>query len=326
MGVTEVTDAMNSLDFDSCDLGETEDFLVRNYTRMRIGANGEHRRARIRRRWSGPVTFDELSFSYNMSYNADPLGKILLCRVHTGRIEENFIGEPQDVFAPGDLTLLSPPELPYSGQVCQASYDLTGLPPALLDRVASSAPGTKSEPVQLTGHRPISAAAGRRLSAFIDYLRDHVLSDPAACASPLVTSSVAAHLAAAVLAALPSNAELDPAATDRRDAAKPVLLRRAIAFIEENAHKDIMLSDIAEHVYVTPRTLQYMFRQHLDCTPMDYLRRARLHRAHHDLLSGTRASTTVTQVANRWGFAHIGRFAAYYREIYGRSPHDTLRH
>lgn len=87
-----------------------------------------------------------------------------------------------------------------------------------------------------------------------------------------------------------------------------------------------MLSDIAEHVYVTPRTLQYMFRQRLDCTPMDYLRKVRLHRAHHDLLRATRESTTVTQIANRWGFAHIGRFAAYYREIYGRSPHDTLRH
>jgi len=317
---------MDSLDFDSCDLGETEDFLVRNYTEMRIGATGDNRRARIQRRWSGPVTFDELSFSYDMSYDADPLGKILLCRVHSGRIEENFIGEPQDVFAPGDLTLFSPPELPYSGQVCQADYDLTGFHPALLDRAASSAPGAHSEPVRLTGHRPVTAAAGRRLSALIDYLRDHVLSDPQTCRSPSVTGTVAAHLAAAVLAALPSNALLEPTPTDRRDAAKPVLLRRAIAFIEENAHREIMLSDIAEHVYVTPRTLQYMFRQRLDCTPMDYLRKVRLHRAHHDLLRATRESTTVTQIANRWGFAHIGRFAAYYREIYGRSPHDTLRH
>ncbi|MFV8317780.1 helix-turn-helix domain-containing protein [Mycobacterium sp. 23] len=316
---------MNSLDFDSCDLGETEEFLVRNYTAMRIEADGENRRARIHRRWAGPVTFDELSFSYDMSYDAEPLGKVLLCRVHSGRILENFIGEPQDVFAPGDVTLLSPPELPYSGQVCRAGYDLTGLHPALLDRVASSAPGVRSDPVRLTGHRPVTAAAGRRLSAVIDYLRDHVLSDPAACASPLVAGSFAAYLAAAVLDALPSNALLDATATDRRDAAKPVLVRRATAFIDENAHRDIMLSDIAEHVYVTPRTLQYMFRQHLDCTPMDYLRRIRLHRAHHELLSGTRASTTVTQIAHRWGFAHVGRFAAYYREIYGRSPHDTLR-
>lgn len=58
---------MNSLDFDSCDLGETEEFLVRNYTAMRIGADGENRRARIQRRWAGPITFDELSFSYDMS-------------------------------------------------------------------------------------------------------------------------------------------------------------------------------------------------------------------------------------------------------------------
>ncbi|WP_234365235.1 helix-turn-helix domain-containing protein [Streptomyces sp. RTd22] len=34
---------------------------------------------------------------------------------------------------------------------------------------------------------------------------------------------------------------------------------------------------------------------------------------------------TVTEIAARWGFWHPGRFAALYRESYGRSPHQTLR-
>ncbi len=38
-----------------------------------------------------------------------------------------------------------------------------------------------------------------------------------------------------------------------------------------------------------------------------------------------RATVTVTQIANKWGFAHIGRFATYYRQVYGQSPHATLR-
>ncbi|OOK67582.1 bacterial regulatory helix-turn-helix s, AraC family protein [Mycobacterium kansasii] len=76
---------------------------------------------------------------------------------------------------------------------------------------------------------------------------------------------------------------------------------------------------------MTPRALQYMFRQRLDCTPMQYLRRVRLDRAHRELLDSSRASATVKQIANRWGFIHIGRFAIYYRETYGRSPHATLR-
>ena len=84
---------MHDLQLDSTNLGETEEFLVRAYTTMRISGDGERSHTRIRRRWLGPVSFDQLSFTYDMSYDANPLEKILLCRVHSGRIEENFIGD-----------------------------------------------------------------------------------------------------------------------------------------------------------------------------------------------------------------------------------------
>jgi AraC-like DNA-binding protein len=316
---------MIDLDFASRDLGETEDFLVRAYTKMNIGGDGENSSSRISRRWLGSVSYDELDFSYDMSYDADPLGRILLCRTHDGHIEEDYIGEPTDVFEPGDLTLFSPPELPSSGRICSARYDLTGFDPGLLDRVAATAPGRRPEPVRITGHRPVSVQAARRLSAVIDYLRDHVLSDAIARSSSLIVSTASSHLAAAALAAFPNNAGFEPTAMDRRDGAQPVLLRRAIAYIEDNAQGDISVVDIAADVYVTPRALQYMFRRYLDCTPMEYLRRVRLHQAHLELVDAAHGSTTVVQVAARWGFAHSGRFAVYYREAYGQSPHQTLR-
>jgi AraC-like DNA-binding protein len=69
----------------------------------------------------------------------------------------------------------------------------------------------------------------------------------------------------------------------------PLLLRRAIAFIEEHADTDIGVADIARASYVTPRAIQLMFRRHRDCTPMEYLRRVRLHHAHQELLGANRA-------------------------------------
>lgn len=315
---------MHDLSFSSSNLGETEDFLVRTYTKMRIEGDGNGSRARIRRRWLGEVSVDDLAFSYNMSFDADPLGRVMLCRVHRGRIEQRVAGQPQDVFVPGDLTLISPPDLPHSGRVCEVAYDLTGFEPTMLDRVATSAPDDGGS-VRLTSQRPVSPAAARRLGAYIDYLRQHVLSDPDATASQLIIGSAASHLAAATLDAFPNNAVRDPTPTDRRDAARPELLRRAMSYIDDNAHADIALADVAGHVFVTPRALQYMFRQHLDCTPMEYVRRVRLHHAHLELIISDRATATVTQIANRWGFAHIGRFATYYRRVYGRSPHATLR-
>lgn len=310
-----------NLDFDSCDLEETEDFLVRAYVPMRIGGTGYPSRARIHRRWVGSVNFDTMSFSYTLSYTAKPLGRICLCRVHSGRIEENFVGGSRDVFAPGDLALLTPPDLPFSGRVCAADYDLTMFDTAQLARVAATAPNTRSASVRLTGHRPVSVAAARQLAATIDYLHELAAAHPKP--SELLAGTAAAHLAAAVLSAFPNNALTEPTAADRGDAT-PALLRRALAYIDEFAHTDIAITDIAAHVYATPRAVQYVFRRHLDMTPMQYLRRVRLDRAHRDLTESDPGATTVGAVAAQWGFAHQGRFARFYRQTYGRSPNQTL--
>ncbi|WP_111509801.1 helix-turn-helix transcriptional regulator [Mycobacterium kyogaense] len=316
-----MTTAHEDLEFESRDLAATEDFLVRAYTKMSIGAgDGETASARIERRWLGEISYDELDLGFSMSYDADPLGRICLCRVHDGTIEENFIDEPTDVFAPGDVTLFSPPELPYSGRVLSARYDLTMFGTDLLDRVASTVDGAR---VRLTGHRAVSVDAHQRLDRAISYVRDVVMSDEVAV-TPLVASTTESMLAAVVLEAFPTTAAVELTATDRLDA-KPELLRRAISFIESSADCDVAVTDIAESIHVTPRALQYMFRKHLDMTPMEYLRRVRLDHAHRDLLRSDPADTTVSIIAARWGFAHTGRFAAMYRRAYGVNPSDSLR-
>ncbi|WP_228717474.1 helix-turn-helix transcriptional regulator [Allosaccharopolyspora coralli] len=102
-------------------------------------------------------------------------------------------------------------------------------------------------------------------------------------------------------------------------------LRRAVAFIEANPDLDLTLTDIARAANVSPRALQLAFRRHLDTTPMHYLRRVRLDRAHHDLQNAVAGDgTTVTGVAARWGYARPSRFAADYRSAYGEHPHRTL--
>jgi transcriptional regulator GlxA family with amidase domain len=107
--------------------------------------------------------------------------------------------------------------------------------------------------------------------------------------------------------------------------AQPPLLQRAIAFIHENADRDITLSDIAAAVNVTPRSVQYVFRRHLGTTPLEYLRRVRLDCAHRELQAADPSVDTVTAIAGRWGFAHAGRFSSVYKQVFGRPPSRTLR-
>lgn len=315
---------MTTLTFDSDDLDATEEFLSSTYTRMRLGSSAENPKATISRSDSGTVSVDDLTLDFEMSYHAEPLGKVCLCGMATGAIEERLPDGSIDIFGPGDTVLLTPPDMPFSGILRHASYTITMFDPQLLDQVAESSSGRDREPVRLTGHRPVSAAAGRLLRNTITHLRDHVLADPVLRAEPLVTANATRYLAATALAALPNNARTEPTGTDAHDA-HPDTLRRALAHMDAHVAADITVADIAAAAHVTVRAIQLAFRRHLGTTPMAYLRRMRLQAAHEQLCATSPGSgKTVTSIAALWGFAHPGRFAAAYRRAYGRAPSDTL--
>ncbi|MEV8098257.1 helix-turn-helix domain-containing protein [Kitasatospora sp. NPDC085879] len=106
-------------------------------------------------------------------------------------------------------------------------------------------------------------------------------------------------------------------------AAAPDTVRRA--FMQSHAAEDVVLADIAAAAYVTSRALQYAFRRHRDTTPLTHPRRVRPDAAHRDLVAADPVTTTVTEIAARWGFGHSGRLAAFYREVYRAAPRTTLR-
>jgi AraC-like DNA-binding protein len=128
----------------------------------------------------------------------------------------------------------------------------------------------------------------------------------------------------APLTSVGSNTPAGPASQAPFDSSSAVL-RRAVAFIDEHADRQLTVADIAAASFVTVRAVQLAFRRHLDVTPMGYLRRVRLGRAHLELLAADPARGSVTAVAYRWKFASASRFTAYYRSTYGVLPSHTLR-
>ena len=157
----------------------------------------------------------------------------------------------------------------------------------------------------------------------ISYVRS--VAGTALCGeSPLLAAELRRHVAATVLATFPNTAESGPPGFDERSGT-PAILRRAIAFIDENAVRDISLADIAAAASVTPRAVQYSFRKHRECSPLEYVRKVRLHHAHLELRARDPGVESVAAIARKWGFGHAGRFAALHREIYGETPSRTLR-
>ncbi|MDQ7903133.1 helix-turn-helix transcriptional regulator [Phytohabitans sp. ZYX-F-186] len=110
----------------------------------------------------------------------------------------------------------------------------------------------------------------------------------------------------------------------REPASRPRAVKRAIDAMEAEPDRAFTATSLAAAAGTSVRTLQEGFRQHVGMPPMAYLRRLRLTRAHADLQVAEPGRETVASVAHRWGFAHLGRFAAAYRAEYGRAPADTL--
>jgi AraC-like DNA-binding protein len=105
---------------------------------------------------------------------------------------------------------------------------------------------------------------------------------------------------------------------------RPAAVRDAMDLIEAGPHLPLTTSVLAKQCHVSVRTLQEGFRRHLGMSPMTYLRVVRLRRAHRDLRSADPAHTTVACLAHRWGFTHLGRFAAAHQRMYGQTPLQAL--
>ncbi|NUU24784.1 MAG: AraC family transcriptional regulator [Streptomycetaceae bacterium] len=116
-------------------------------------------------------------------------------------------------------------------------------------------------------------------------------------------------------------------ADDNGVLAVPAPVLRALEFCREHAHEQLAVADIAGAAGMSVRRLQAAFRTHLGTTPVEYIKQVRLAGVHADLqrIAAGASHETVTDVALRWGFTHLGRFSGTYRAEFGRLPSQTAR-
>jgi AraC-like DNA-binding protein len=312
--------------FETEDIGLAEHVLSGVYGTMRISARSQRRGIRLARTPLTPTArLDQVSFAMSLDVAAVPLGALVFIDLKSGRVRHGS-DHVDRYYRSGQVYLAGQPEHPYTATLHDAVAEMVVIDPALPAQLADTPPGRPPQLVRFTGYEPVSPQAARQWRVTYNYVRDTALVSPAAMAEPLVAASAARLLVATALAAFPNNALADPTIEDRHDA-HPATLRRAVAFIDENAHTDITVADIAAAASVTIRAVQLAFQRHLGTSPMGYLRRVRLDHAHQDLTRSCPGDgLTVTAVAYRWGFRSSSRFAAAYRRAYGVAPSYTLNH
>jgi AraC-like DNA-binding protein len=317
------TNAVRTTEYEISRADAIEQFLVDAYgTSMRIRRVGDRHVLRHRRADAGAFAAETAYQTADLGFEVEPLNKIVITRTSTSRLERASAGAHRR-YDVGELFLMSEPDRPYTARWMPGEIQNCIIDPTMLARVSGSAPSRRTEPIRFTSLDPRTPGLADYWWATRTYVTG-LLTNPEVASAPLVIASAAQLLATATLVTFPSTMATDPTIEERHDA-HPATLRRAVGFIDEHARADITVADIAAAAHVTVRAVQLAFRRHLDTTPMEYLRRVRLSHAHDELGNADPATTTVTTVAYRWGFASSSRFAARYRQAYGVAPSTTLR-
>lgn len=102
------------------------------------------------------------------------------------------------------------------------------------------------------------------------------------------------------------------------------IARRAAGILRERCRENLSISDLCQAVGASRRTLHLGFLELYGLPPMRFLRLLRLSGVRRDLARAKTGNAPITEIATAWGFNHLGRFAACYREFFGTPPSAAL--
>jgi AraC-like DNA-binding protein len=170
-------------------------------------------------------------------------------------------------------------------------------------------------------HRPPPSAMAKlqRLHA--------AAGDLAQNAPEIIASPEAAHglEQALILALIGCFATRTPSANSLAQGQHAIVLRRFRRVVEENPQQPLYIPEICKAIRVPDRTLLMCCREHLGMGPKRYLLLRRISLARRALREAAPDATSVTEIATRYGFWQLGRFAAEYQSLFGEFPSATLR-
>ena len=103
------------------------------------------------------------------------------------------------------------------------------------------------------------------------------------------------------------------------------VVRRAEQYLEECGEPSVRIEDLCTAACTSLSRLERAFRETFGVGPRRYLTLRRLAAVRRELLRRG-PDTSVTEVATRWGFFHLGRFSQDYKALFGEMPSLTTRH
>jgi len=166
-----------------------------------------------------------------------------------------------------------------------------------------------------------STSCGQMLEAMVRTLDAGLFDGGPLTHSPIAMARLTEALVALLIETVPHR--FSGTVGRKAPSALPRHVKRAVDFMHANMARALSSTEIAHAGGVSVRSLEEGFRQFKGVSPMAYLRRIRLDAVRAELCA-PEGTEPIAQIALKWGFAHLGRFSAFYRQVYGELPSETV--
>jgi AraC-like DNA-binding protein len=104
---------------------------------------------------------------------------------------------------------------------------------------------------------------------------------------------------------------------------RDLALKKASAYIQEHVFDHVTISELCSVSGVSERTLVYAFRETYQVSPKEYIQSLKLNKVRSDLIKGE--DDMISTIAAKYGFWHMGQFAADYKKWFGELPSHTRK-
>jgi AraC-like DNA-binding protein len=271
----------------------------------------------------GPVTLGNYRFGPELDICIPDIDSYQIIIPLAGRMRSKQDTHDPLVVTPHRAVLYQPGTTIYDrmGKGCRV-LGIKVEPAALHAQLARMLDGPVSFAPQLESPIDLSRGAGLGWARLVRVLAADALQPQGLAPHALMRNRFVELMLAGLLLSAEHRYRDDLAAAPQTNAS-PRTVRRVREVIDAHPETPFTLADLAEIAGVGPRALQLAFQRHVGTSPMRYLREVRLARVHRDLRAPK--ATTVAAAAYAWGFGHLGRFSALYRERYGVHPSESLR-
>jgi len=111
---------------------------------------------------------------------------------------------------------------------------------------------------------------------------------------------------------------------ERHGLSSAALVRKVENWVDGRSAETIQIADVCRGLHISRRTLHRAFAETLGMGPSHYLTRRRLTAVRTELRRCHVGANTVTDIATKYGFWQLGRFAQQYRRLFGERPSETL--